>query len=925
MSDTIILRDVNVHNLQSVSLDIPKQKLIGFCGPSGSGKSSLAINTLYAEGQRRYLDTFSVSERGQLDQPEKPDASRLDGIPPTIAITRSAEPLSARATVGSVTELAFCYQTLFSQFASTVCPKCNREARRHDADSVSRWVLEHLAQRRVLIGFDWDCRTSLFPDVGVLLANGFVRCIVGNHVTRLEQVTDPENLIVLVDRIQVDPESTARLRDSIATAFQAGGESCLVLESLAADADPTEDPMVVRIGAESVRIHRFSDGLACPQCQDSFERMAANELSPNSPKGACPACDGLGFDIGFRPDKVLERSGRMIREELLGLLAEDVAAELQSAFDSLRAAGDDQSSDTDRNRAVAMMIERLNGLYENGNRSTRNRFEPFRGRVACPMCNGKRISLQAASHRIAGWTLVDLQFQSIGELREHLGELTADLGDEASWLVEQIQGRLDFLCEVGVGYLAPAREVSSLSTGERQRVGMTNALGSRLVNVLYVFDEPCSGLHPADVSRLVGALESLAERGNTVIAVDHDLELIRKANQIVEFGPGAGIYGGTITFCGSPDELRLQESGLTADYLSGRRKLGAHGERRSSRRGAIELKGACGNNLKSLTVRFPLGLLCVVTGVSGSGKSSLVVDTLYPAIASRIQRQPLDCLPFDDILGIGAIDDVVLVDQSPLGASSRSCPATYTKAFDAIRNVFAETLDARARNIKAGRFSFNTEGGRCDHCQGEGSRQIDMQFMANLHVKCRFCQGLRYKKEILNCRYRGLNVADVLNMTAREAFSFFRGKPKVQTRLKPLLDVGLDYLRLGQPASTLSSGEAQRLRLAGFLASGRKARTLFVLDEPTVGLHYSDVVKLLDCFDALIAEGHSLIVVEHNRMMMCAADHLIDLGPGPGSAGGQIVASGTPESVAGHPDSLTGRVLAEILDPQEKSNPASSS
>ena len=476
------------------------------------------------------------------------------------------------------------------------------------------------------------------------------------------------------------------------------------------------------------------------------------------------------------------------------------------------------------------------------------------------------------------------------------------------------------MSQVGVGYLSLDREVNALSSGERQRVAMTNALGSKLVNMLYVLDEPCSGLHPVDIQPLINSIKQLTLRGNTVVAVDHDLSLMQQADQVAEFGPGAGVYGGKLVYCGEPSGLRKTEGSLTGDYIAGRRRFLNSEQRREAKRGAINLAGANGNNLKNITVDFPLSLLCVVTGVSGSGKSSLVINTLYPAICRQLNKPSAKGLPYEEIRGVGAIEDVVLVDQSPLGSTSRSNPATYSKSFDAIRTVFSETLDARTRNIKPGQFSFNSDGGRCDACKGEGVKQIDMGFLSNIHVNCKYCKGKRYKREILQVKYRDRNIADVLDMTVREAFAFFRGKKKVQSKLKPMMDVGLDYLRLGQPATTLSSGESQRLRLAGFLSSGRKTRSLFILDEPTVGLHYSDVVKLLDCYDALLAEGHSIVVVEHNKMMMHSADYVIDLGPGAGAAGGHIVATGTPEDVAKTQESRTGQVLREESQNYDRSN-----
>jgi excinuclease ABC subunit A len=480
-------------------------------------------------------------------------------------------------------------------------------------------------------------------------------------------------------------------------------------------------------------------------------------------------------------------------------------------------------------------------------------------------------------------------------------------------MLEQVRARLAYLETVGLGYLTLDRTIRTLSGGEARRVALTSALGSSLVNMLYVLDEPSIGLHPRDIGQLIMAVHQLRNRDNTVVVVEHEEAIIRAADQVVEIGPGAGERGGRIVFQGTPAEIEQSSDSLTGQYLSGRRGATNGSRRRTPNHGWIRLAGARGNNLQGVTVEFPLGMLCLVTGVSGSGKSTLVLDTLYPALCRRLRKDAPKPYPFDDVFGDGQLDDVIMVDQSPIGRSPRSNPVTYLKAFDEIRNVFAETVEARTRNYDAGHFSFNVDGGRCNTCHGDGYLQIDMQFLADVYMKCSQCNGTRYREEILEVAYRGRNIADVLEMTVREAFTFFRGQPKVQARLKRLIDVGLDYVRLGQPANTLSGGEAQRLKLAGYMSSAKRGRSLFILDEPTTGLHFSDVVQLLDCFDALLAVGHSLIVVEHNLQMIKAADYIVDLGPGAADEGGRIVAKGTPEMVARNADSVTGRFLAGLL------------
>ena len=539
----------------------------------------------------------------------------------------------------------------------------------------------------------------------------------------------------------------------------------------------------------------------------------------------------------------------------------------------------------------------------------------WRSSRPCPACGGSRLRPEALAARIGGRNIAEICAMQVREAAKFFRGLELSAWDRrvGRVMLEQVQSRLSYLEAVGLDYLALDRTLRTLSGGEARRVALTTALGSSLVNMLYVLDEPSIGLHPRDVQRLVDAVRRLQRRANTVVVVEHEEAMIRAADQVIEIGPGAGERGGRVVFQGTPQEMEQSPNSLTGEYLSGRRGAIAGGSRRPPNHGWIRLAGARGNNLQGVTVEFPLGLLCLVTGVSGSGKSTLVQDTLYPALCRRLRKDAPKPHPLDDVYGDGQIDDVVMVDQSPIGRSPRSNPVTYLKAFDEIRAVFADTVEARTRNYDAGHFSFNVDGGRCSACHGDGCVQIDMQFLADVYMKCSQCGGTRYRDEILDVTYRGRNIAEVLEMTVREAFTFFRGQPKVQARLKRLIDVGLDYVRLGQPANTLSGGEAQRLKLAGYMSSAKRGRCLFLLDEPTTGLHFSDVVQLLDCFDALLAVGHSLIVVEHNLQMMTAADYIIDLGPGAAEEGGRVVAKGTPEMVARSHGSVTGGFLAKAL------------
>ncbi|HEX3869660.1 MAG TPA: excinuclease ABC subunit UvrA, partial [Pirellulales bacterium] len=533
----------------------------------------------------------------------------------------------------------------------------------------------------------------------------------------------------------------------------------------------------------------------------------------------------------------------------------------------------------------------------------------------CPVCHGKRLKPEALAVQVAGKNIAEVTALEIREAVEYFAglELPEHEARVGHTMLEQIAWRLKFLQIVGVDYLKLDRTLRTLSGGEAQRVSLTSALGSSLVNMLYVLDEPTAGLHPRDTMRLIDAIRNLRDRQNTVVVVEHDEAVIRAADQVVEIGPGAGERGGKVVFQGTPEEMLHCESSLTGDYLAGRRGVSVPSRRRVPNHGWIRLTGARGNNLKNVTVEFPLGMLCVVTGVSGSGKSTLVEDTLYPALCRRLNKDAPRAAPYDDVFGDGQINDVQMVDQDPIGRSPRSNPVTYIKAFDEIRAVFADTIEARTHNYSASQFSFNVEGGRCEQCEGAGYIQVDMQFLADVYMKCSACQGRRFRREILNVTYRGRNIAEVLDMTVREAFTFFRGHPKVQARLKRLIDVGLDYLQLGQPANTLSGGESQRLKLAAHMSASKRSRTLFLLDEPTTGLHFADVVQLLDCFDALLAVGHSLIVVEHNLSLIKSADYLIDLGPGAAEEGGVVIAQGPPEVVMRNTSSITGKFLARAL------------
>ncbi len=951
-TDHISLRGVRVHNLKAIDLDIPHRKLVVLCGLSGSGKSSLALDTLYAEGQRRYIESFSAYTRQFLQRLEKPEADRIEGIPPAIAVTSKNVSRSSRSTVGTATETTDYLRLLFAKIGHVFCRRCGQEVRCDSPQTTAETLAGLPAGTRYLVAFRWESpeRIGEEPMIAAMREDGFVRAIIDGQLVNLDVTARPEpattstlakgdspifidtkigtvpqpspSAYAVVDRLAAGSASESRLRDSLETAFTKGRGRCYVF---------------VEDGASgSWRRLGFSEQLACGDCGIEYPQPEPRLYSFNSPLGACPQCEGFGNVIGIDLDLVVPDAAKSLRdgaiapwntpayahelEELLALASDyDIPADVPYRQLSERCRQLILHGVPDRDfgglEGFFAWLERRK--YKMHIRVFLSRWRSFR---PCPACGGTRLRPEALAARIGG---------------KNLGELCAMKAQDAAaffhnlalpdWqrqvgrtMMEQVQVRLGFLEAVGLGYLALDRTLRTLSGGEARRVALTSALGSSLVNMLYVLDEPSIGLHPRDVRQLLGAIGRLRDRGNTVVVVEHEEAIIRAADQVVEIGPGAGERGGKVVFQGTPAEMERSTESLTGDYLAGRRGFGGKGPRRPPNHGWIRLAGARGNNLKNITVEFPLGVLCLVTGVSGSGKSTLVQDTLYPALCRRLRKDAPKPYPHDDVFGDGQLDDVIMVDQSPIGRSPRSNPVTYLKVFDEIRAVFADTVEARTRNYQAGHFSFNVDGGRCNACHGEGYIQIDMQFLADVYMRCSQCNGTRYRDEILDITYRGRNIAEVLEMTVREAFTFFRGQPKVQARLKRLIDVGLDYVRLGQPANTLSGGEAQRLKLAGYMSSAKRGRCLFILDEPTTGLHFSDVVQLLDCFDALLAVGHSLIVVEHNLQMMKAADYLIDLGPGAAEDGGQVVAKGTPEMVARNPRSLTAGFLAKVLDASEE-------
>ena len=878
----ISLRGVRVHNLKNIDVDIPRHQVVAICGVSGSGKTSLALDTLYAEGQRRFIESFSTTARQHLQRLPQPDVEHIGAIPPAIAVTRSQLENPGRATVGSATETVDDLRVLYARHADIWCSHCGLPVAQHSAESVEIALRCLPSGTRYMVTFPVSWDGNIADAARAWLLDGYARWIVGNGVMALDAMAQEADALpegrspdlssgsgwVVVDRLVVGRTPEARVRDSVDVAMRrASGAAVLFF--------PEGVPLAPLLGP--------SDG------QASDGQASDGQASDGQ------ASDGQAAMDGTLRRLVLDGKGW----QRLSFSASDDCDQCGT-----RCPGRDPRWYSDASPLGA--CPSCAGAGRNEDKTT------------CRACDGTRLGPAARAARLGGRSIDEVARLNIGGVRQWCAEQrqrlgAGDQGGPSLTLLDQMERRLAFLDSIGLHYLTLDRELATLSTGEAQRVLLTRTLGSPLVNMLYVLDEPSVGLHPFDLPALQRAVAGLCDRGNTVVIVEHDAALIQSADHVIELGPGAGEQGGEVRFQGTPTELCASGASLTGEFLTGRRgglRRLPKTERRLPNRGWLRLQGARGHHLKDVTVELPLGVLCVVSGVSGAGKSTLIEQTLYPALLAQKGKKGPQPLPFEALVGTGQVDDVIFVDQRPLARSSRSNPVTYVKAFDAMRAVFAETSEARLRNISAAQFSFNVSGGRCEACKGEGSVRIDMQFLADVSMVCQDCQGKRYKPSVLDVLFRGQSIADVLDMSVRQAMAFFRGYKKVQQRLQPLIDVGLEYLTLGQASTALSAGEAQRLKLAAHLTTARRGKNLFLIDEPTAGLHASDVLQVLDGFSTLLDRGHSLVVIEHDRQILAAADYIIDLGPGPASAGGRVVAAGTPEEVADCANSLTGQVLA---------------
>ena len=939
---TIQIRGARTHNLKNVDLDLPRNRLIVFTGLSGSGKSSLAFDTLYAEGQRRYVESLSAYARQFLSMMDKPDVDHIEGLSPAISIEQKSTSHNPRSTVGTVTEI---HDYLRLLFARAGIPRCPEHGTVLEAQTVSQMVDQVTAlpagTRVMLLAPIVKGRKGEHVDaIESLRTQGFVRARIDGSLVELD---DPPKLNpkkkhdieVVVDRIRVRDDLALRLAESFETALALGDGVAQV-----AFLDEEREPLV------------FSNKFACPICGYSIPELEPRLFSFNNPIGACPDCDGLGARRFFDVDRIvrhpsLSLAGGAIRGwdrrnpyyfQMITSLAAHYGFDVEQPFETLpepvrkvllEGSGDEEIVFVFKNERGGeyRTRHRFEGVIPNMERryqetessAVREELAKYQSVQTCPSCGGTRLNRAARNVFVADKTLPEISALSVADALELFTNLEIGgwRGEVAQKIVAEITNRIRFLVDVGLGYLTLDRSADTLSGGEAQRIRLASQIGSGLVGVMYILDVPSIGLHQRDHERLLNTLIHLRDLGNTVIVVEHDRETILAADHVVDLGPGAGAHGGQVVAQGTPAEICANPASLTGQYLSGRRRIPVPAERRPFDPNiVIRVRGASGNNLKSIDVEFPIGLLTCVTGVSGSGKSTLVNDTLYKTAAERINKSSQDPAPVVAVEGLEHIDRVIDISQAPIGRTPRSNPATYTGLFTPIRELFAATQEARSRGYSPGRFSFNVRGGRCEACQGDGVIKVEMHFLPDVFVPCDTCHGRRYNRETLDIRYKGKNIHDVLEMTVEEALAFFRNVPQIATKLETLMAVGLSYVKLGQNATTLSGGEAQRVKLAKELSKRSTGSTLYVLDEPTTGLHFQDIAQLLDVLYQLRDQGNTIVVIEHNLDVIKTADWIIDLGPEGGSGGGEVIATGPPEAVARVERSHTGRWLRTVLEPE---------
>ena len=936
----IKIRGANEHNLKHISLNIPRNELVVLTGLSGSGKSSLAFDTIYAEGQRRYMESLSSYARQFLGQMEKPDVESIEGLSPAISIDQKSTNRNPRSTVGTVTEIYDYMRLLYARVGIPHCPKCGKEIRKQTVDQMVDQIMD-LPERTKIQLLAPVVRGRKGEHVKVLeqaRKSGYVRVRIDGNLYELSEEIKLEknikhNIEIVVDRLVVKEGIENRLTDSIETVMGLTG-GLMVVDV---------------IGGEPMT---FSQSFACPDCNISVDEVEPRSFSFNNPFGACPECFGLGYKMEFDedlmiPDKSLSiRQGAIVvlgwqsctdKGSFTGALLDALAKEYHFSLDTpfqdypkeihdiliYGTGGREVKVHYKSQRGEGVYDVAFEGLLENVNRRYRETFsenskaeyETFMRITPCPVCKGQRLKKESLAVTVGGLNIYEATDMSIVRFREFLENLKLTPMQETigASILKEIKARINFLINVGLDYLSLTRATGTLSGGEAQRIRLATQIGSGLVGVAYILDEPSIGLHQRDNDKLLRTLLNLRDLGNSVLVVEHDEDTMRAADCIVDIGPGAGEHGGEVVAMGTAQEIMDCPESITGAYLSGRMKIPVPEVRRTPS-GWLTVKGAAENNLKNITVRFPLGVMTCVTGVSGSGKSSLVNEILYKALAKKLNRARTIPGKYKEIQGIEQLDKIIAIDQSPIGRTPRSNPATYTGVFDLIRDLFASTTDAKAKGYNKGRFSFNVKGGRCEACSGDGIIKIEMHFLPDVYVPCEVCGGKRYNRETLEVKYKGKSIYDVLNMTVEDALKFFENVPSITRKIQTLYDVGLGYIRLGQPSTELSGGEAQRIKLAAELSKRGTGKTIYILDEPTTGLHFADVHKLIDILRRLSDGGNTVVVIEHNLDVIKTADYIIDIGPEGGDKGGTVIAQGTPEEVANNPVSYTGQYVRKYLE-----------